>query len=142
MTKKKNSGQLLSIYCPQCRRVTDKISFNLLREAGMVKAHCPLCRHVTHIAYDGKRATISHSEIYETGTPKQHKGWSDELIELSKTYFETSGSCLKNLNGRFGILHIDPKTKTYKVLPRDNNDAEIFEYKSVKEIIDAGWAVD
>jgi uncharacterized Zn finger protein len=58
----KNTGRLLSIYCPVCRKVTDKISFNLLREAGKVTAHCPQCHTPTHITYNGKSATLYHHD--------------------------------------------------------------------------------
>jgi uncharacterized Zn finger protein len=57
-----NTGRLLSIYCPSCGKVTDKISFNLLREAGGVTAVCPVCGDLTMIDYDGKRATVWHRD--------------------------------------------------------------------------------
>jgi predicted RNA-binding Zn-ribbon protein involved in translation (DUF1610 family) len=57
-----NTGRLLSIYCPSCGKVTDKISFNLLREAGGVTAICPVCGEITLIDYDGKRATVYHRD--------------------------------------------------------------------------------
>jgi hypothetical protein len=53
-----NTGRLLSIYYPSCGKVTDKISFNLLREAGGVTAVCPVCGEIAMIDYDGKRATV------------------------------------------------------------------------------------
>ena len=58
----KNTGRLLSVYCPTCRKVTDKISFNLLREAGKVTAHCPQCQNPTYITYNGKSATLYHRD--------------------------------------------------------------------------------
>jgi len=78
----KNTGHLCSVYCPSCRKVTDKISFNLLREAGKVLVHCPLCQRVTYIAYDGKKASIYHSDddferIYEEMTPAERKDFKD-----------------------------------------------------------------
>jgi uncharacterized Zn finger protein len=57
-----NTGRLFSVYCPSCGKVTDKISFNLLREAGGVTAICPVCGEITLIDYDGKRATVSHPD--------------------------------------------------------------------------------
>jgi hypothetical protein len=67
--------------------------------------------------------------------------WSKELIKLSKEYFQYSGTSVKNLNGDFGILDIDLENQTYKVLPRDET-TEAKEYKSIDEMIKAGWAVD
>jgi hypothetical protein len=55
-----NTGHLCSIYCPSCGKVTDKVSFNLLREAGRVDATCPVCRSVTYLEYDGKKVSLSH----------------------------------------------------------------------------------
>jgi ribosomal protein S27E len=53
-----NAGRLCSIYCPGCKRVTTKISFNILREAGTVEVYCPECGNNTHLEYDGKIAKI------------------------------------------------------------------------------------
>jgi endogenous inhibitor of DNA gyrase (YacG/DUF329 family) len=77
-----NTGHLLSVYCPTCGKVTDKISFNLLREAGKVCSHCPLCQRRTYIEYDGKQATIYHQddaveEVIENMTPAQRKDFKD-----------------------------------------------------------------
>jgi uncharacterized Zn finger protein (UPF0148 family) len=58
----KNTGRLLSVHCPACGKVTDKISFNLLREAGKVTAQCPVCQNITYIEYDGKQATVYHHD--------------------------------------------------------------------------------
>jgi transcription elongation factor Elf1 len=58
----KNTGHLCSVYCPVCGKVTDKISFNLLREAGKISASCPVCQSVTHLEYDGKTASVSHHD--------------------------------------------------------------------------------
>ena len=65
MTTQKNTGfltgRLCSVYCPSCRKVTDKISFNLLREARQVSVHCPVCGGITCLDYlDGKGAAVSH----------------------------------------------------------------------------------
>jgi len=75
---KENTGHLLSVYCPQCRKVTDKISFNLLREAGKVRASCPLCQRLTYIEYDGKIASLYHQDddferIYDEMTAAEKK---------------------------------------------------------------------
>ena len=74
----KNTGHLLSIYCPDCRKVTDKISFNLLREAGKVTANCPQCQRATYIEYNGKQAHIYHQDddflrVYDEMTPAEKK---------------------------------------------------------------------
>ena len=55
-----NTGRLCSVYCPACRKVTDKISFNLLREAGTVEALCPACFQRTILEYNGKKVVVSH----------------------------------------------------------------------------------
>jgi len=54
-----NSGHLCSIYCPNCGKVTDKISFNLLRESKRVEVTCR-CSLVTILEFDGERTTICH----------------------------------------------------------------------------------
>jgi hypothetical protein len=54
-----NTGRLCSVYCPGCGKVTQKISFNLLREAGIVKVICPVCLNHTLIEYDGKAAALT-----------------------------------------------------------------------------------
>jgi len=74
----KNTGHLLSIYCPSCRKVTDKVSFNLLREAGKLAAHCPICQRLTYIEYNGKIATLYHHDeaferVIEEMTPAERK---------------------------------------------------------------------
>jgi hypothetical protein len=57
----KNTGRLCSVYCPGCGRVTQKISWNLVREAGKVKVVCPVCpvclEH-TEITWDGEVAQV------------------------------------------------------------------------------------
>ncbi|WP_010256774.1 hypothetical protein [Treponema primitia] len=55
-----NTDRLCSVYCPQCKKVTDKISFNLLREAGKVSVQCPVCENTTLLEYDGKQAAVWH----------------------------------------------------------------------------------
>ena len=78
----KNTGHLCSVYCPSCRKVTDKISFNLLREAGKAAIHCPQCQRVTYIEYNGKAASIYHSDedferVYEEMTPEERKSFKN-----------------------------------------------------------------
>ena len=53
-----NTGRLCSIYCPACRKVTNKISFNLLREAATVEVLCPVCLRRTVLEYDGKKVVV------------------------------------------------------------------------------------
>ena len=62
----KNTGHLCSVYCPNCGKVTDRISFNLLREAGTVEVTCPSCFRITVLEYSGKKITLwHHSEELE-----------------------------------------------------------------------------
>jgi len=73
-----NTGHLLSVYCPTCGKVTDKISFNLLREAGKVRVNCPQCQRTTFIEYNGQYANIYHQNdafeyVMEKLTPAQRK---------------------------------------------------------------------
>jgi len=58
----KNTGHLLSVYCPSCKKVTDKISFNILREAGKITAYCSQCQRSTYITYNGKNASLYHDD--------------------------------------------------------------------------------
>ena len=53
-----NSERLCSVYCPGSKAVTNKISFNLLREAATVEVMCPDCGRGTCIEYDGKVVKI------------------------------------------------------------------------------------
>ena len=74
----KNTGRLLSIYCPECKKVTDKISFNLLRETGKVKTLCPNCQRATYIEYNGKYASLYHQDdgfenVWDKMTPAEQK---------------------------------------------------------------------
>jgi len=50
----------IAIYCPGCEKVTDRISFNLLREAKNVEVTCPFCGCVTCLEYDEKKVTLWH----------------------------------------------------------------------------------
>ncbi|GHV95001.1 hypothetical protein AGMMS50293_13210 [Spirochaetia bacterium] len=65
MEATKNSENLCSIYCPSCGKVTDMISFTLLREAGRVSVICPECQTPTCLEYDGKTVSVSHYDVYE-----------------------------------------------------------------------------
>jgi len=70
-----NSGRLCSVYCPACRKVTDKVSFNLLREAGIVEILCPDCFRRTVLEYNGKKVVVSHvSEMMEEVVREKVKG--------------------------------------------------------------------
>ena len=80
MKKTKNTGHLLSVYCPECKKVTDKISFNLLREAGKVQVSCPVCHNITFIEYNGKMASIYHQDdalqrVWEEMSPAGQKNF-------------------------------------------------------------------
>jgi hypothetical protein len=69
----KNTGRLCSVYCPNCGRVTDKISFNLLREAERVTVRCTACGGETYLAYDGKTVTVEHKDLEAEERIAQHK---------------------------------------------------------------------
>jgi uncharacterized Zn finger protein (UPF0148 family) len=89
MSAIKNSGRLCSVYCPSCGKVTDKISFNLLRETGKVTAHCPVCQNITWLEYDGSTATVSHPDealerILTNMTKEERKDFRD-FISGKKT---------------------------------------------------------
>ncbi|MCL2185971.1 MAG: hypothetical protein FWB86_09000 [Treponema sp.] len=76
--EQKSPGHLCSIYCPCCRKVTDKISFNLLREAGKVTAYCPVCQRRTFLEYNGRSAVILHQDdgfeqVWDEMTPAQRE---------------------------------------------------------------------
>jgi len=68
------------------------------------------------------------------------KKWSDELIELSREYLYYSGVNVKSLKPEFGILNIDYEKQIYTIKLFDSNQTLTF--KSVDDIINAGWAVD
>jgi hypothetical protein len=61
-SEQKNTGRLCSVYCPNCGKVTDKISFNLLREAARVTVRCR-CGGETYLEYDGKTVTVEHNDL-------------------------------------------------------------------------------
>jgi endogenous inhibitor of DNA gyrase (YacG/DUF329 family) len=58
-----NTGRLCSVYCPECKKATDKISFNLLREAGKVSVQCPVCGGITYLEHDGKSVSVRHHDL-------------------------------------------------------------------------------
>jgi hypothetical protein len=66
--------------------------------------------------------------------------WSDELIKLSKEYLNYDGTSVKSLNGDFGILNVDYKNNGYTIDIHESD--QVLTFKSVDEIINAGWAVD
>jgi hypothetical protein len=68
------------------------------------------------------------------------KSWSEKLINLSKTYFETGFCNVKSLSGNFGYLILDDESNQYKITLFNSNQEFIF--NSVDEILKAGWAVD
>ena len=66
-SKQTNTGRLCSVYCPSCGRVTQRISFNLLREAAEVKVVCPVCFNHTLLEYDGKTVTVTWIPPFPSG---------------------------------------------------------------------------
>jgi len=68
------------------------------------------------------------------------KKWSDELIELSREYLNYNGVHVKSLKAEFGILNIDYDNQIYTIKLFISNQTLTF--KSVEDIINAGWAVD
>jgi hypothetical protein len=68
------------------------------------------------------------------------KKWSDNLIELSREHLNYSGTMVKSLNGDFGILNISDENYIYTISIRNSNQTLTF--KSVDDMINAGWAVD
>ena len=62
------------------------------------------------------------------------------MTKLSKSYFELGGCNVKSDEGKFGFLIVDSENQLYKI-SLFNSD-EILIYKSVNELIRAGWAVD
>jgi hypothetical protein len=68
------------------------------------------------------------------------KKWSDELIELSREYLNYTGTHVKSLKPEFGILNIDYENNVYTI--KLLNSSQILTFKSVEDIINAGWAVD
>ena len=68
------------------------------------------------------------------------KKWSDNLIELSREYLNYTGTSVKSLKPEYGILSIDYENSVYTITLHNSNKTLTF--KSVEEMIDAGWAVD
>ena len=68
------------------------------------------------------------------------KKWSEELIELSREYLNYNGVNVKSLKPEFGILNIDYENNIYTITLFNSNQTLTF--KSVEDIINAGWAVD
>jgi Zn finger protein HypA/HybF involved in hydrogenase expression len=59
-TQQTNTDHLCSVYCPNCGKVADKISWNLIKEAGKVTVICPFCKGVTFLEYDGNGVSVDH----------------------------------------------------------------------------------
>jgi lysyl-tRNA synthetase class I len=78
-----NTGRLCSVYCPNCGKVTDKISFNLLRETRRVTVRCRCgCGGETYLEYDGKTITVEHNDIaaeIEADRQKAFHRWFENL---------------------------------------------------------------
>ena len=68
------------------------------------------------------------------------KKWSDELIDLSREYLNYTGTHVKSLKPEFGILSIDYENNIYTITLF--NSSQTLTFKSVEDIINAGWAVD
>jgi hypothetical protein len=67
--------------------------------------------------------------------------WSKELTELSEEYLNYTGTHLKHIKGKFGILDIDYKTNTYTISIKPGLTEKLV-FNSVDDIIKSGWAVD
>jgi hypothetical protein len=68
------------------------------------------------------------------------KKWSDELIELSREYLNYDGVHVKSLKQEFGILNISYEKKIYTITLF--NSDQTLTFKSVEDMINAGWVVD
>ena len=66
--------------------------------------------------------------------------WSDKLIELSREYLNYDGVKVKSLIPEFGVLNIDYDSQTYTI--SIFNSGQTLTFKSVDDIIKAGWVVD
>jgi len=66
--------------------------------------------------------------------------WSKELINTSRKLLNISGVSVKSLDGNFGVLQIGDIEPKYMICFYDENKTVSF--KSIDEIINAGWAVD
>jgi hypothetical protein len=64
--------------------------------------------------------------------------WSKELTELSRKYFEGGCCCVKSENDEFGELLIEDGDYVIYLFESDKK----YTFKTVDEIINAGWAVD
>ena len=70
------------------------------------------------------------------------KSWSEKLIELSREYLNYTDTHVKSLSGQFGILTIDYENETYTIELKSKPENMTLTYKSVEEMVNAGWAVD
>jgi NAD-dependent SIR2 family protein deacetylase len=95
METQTNSGRLCSVYCPDCGKVTDKISFNLLREAGKVTVCC-LCGGETYLEWKNGVVTISHKDAAAEraiAEMKSFQKWWQKLSEEERqSWLLTNGS--------------------------------------------------
>jgi formylmethanofuran dehydrogenase subunit B len=95
MSTLENTGRLCSVYCPVCGKVTDKISFNLLREARRVTVRCS-CGGETYLAHNGETVTVAHNDpVAEMEAARQeafHR-WFEKLSkEEQDSWLLTNGS--------------------------------------------------
>jgi hypothetical protein len=95
MNTLENTGRLCSVYCPNCGKVTDKISFNLLREARRVTVRCS-CGGETYLEYDGKTVTVEHRDLEAEAAIQRIKAfdqWFDKLSpEERSSWLLTNGT--------------------------------------------------
>ena len=72
---------------------------------------------------------------------KQMSQWSDELIQTTREYFETTkAGLMKGGSGRFGIAN---KLKNGAVSIISQKDvSQSWNYDSVEAMIEDGWVVD
>jgi lysyl-tRNA synthetase class I len=95
MNTLENTGRLCSVYCPDCGKVTDKISFNLLREARRVTVRCR-CGCETYLEYDGETVTVEHNDLaaeIEAAQQKAFHQWFDKLSKEERdSWLLTNGS--------------------------------------------------
>jgi hypothetical protein len=66
--------------------------------------------------------------------------WSNQLTELSRSYFKNGGCNVKSETGQFGFLISDRANNVYRIAIF--NSDEVLDFNSVDGLIEAGWAVD
>jgi cell division septum initiation protein DivIVA len=94
-----HTGRLCSVYCPNCGKVTDKISFNLLREAAQDAARVTVrcqCGGETYLEYDGKTVTVEHNDLEAEMSIERQRNfqtWWSRLSDAEKdSWLLTNGS--------------------------------------------------